>query len=431
MWICSQIGAREHYAVPRALHQAGRLDSLYTGFWARAGLRFLAAPLGSRALRSLAARFHRDLNAAPVVSWNLRSIGWEAELRRQSRFGGAAGRYLGYVEFGRRFACKVRDSLCRRGELSRTTVFFGYDTGALETMQWLRERGIPSVVNQMDPSRVETNLVREEEKRWPGWQSCIADVPDEYFQRREQEWALADRVVVNSEFCRHALEEQGVPPEKLVEVPLCYETASPGEETYTRNAGTRTFDSRAATCGPLTVLWLGQVILRKGIQYLLQAARQLESEKIGFEVVGPIGISKDAVATAPSNVTFHGRVNRDQAAQWYRNSDVFVLPTLSDGFAITQLEAMAHGLPVITTHCCGTVVTDGIDGFRLAPRDATALAQALLRYVSDPNLLRDHQVAALQKSRQFTIRRLAERLLLLEADLAQRQGESSLKTKKN
>jgi len=49
-------------------------------------------------------------------------------------------------------------------------------------------------------------------------------------------------------------------------------------------------------------------------------------------------------------------------SDWYRSADVFVLPTLSDGFAITQIEAMSHGLPVIATPNCASVVENGVDG---------------------------------------------------------------------
>jgi len=168
---------------------------------------------------------------------------------------------------------------------------------------------------------------------------------------------------------------------------------------------------------PLRVLFLGQVILRKGIQYLLAAARQLERENIHFDVVGSIGISKEAMATAPANVTFHGRAGRDQTSDWYGRSHVFVLPTLSDGFAITQLEAMAHGLPVITTPCCGEVVSDGVDGFIVPPRNAVALAEALHRYLAEPDLLQTHQKAAIKKSNQFTLPRLTQNLLKLETAL--------------
>ena len=194
-------------------------------------------------------------------------------------------------------------------------------------------------------------------------------------------------------------------------MPLCYEI---GEEMSSPQCSRIKFPPFSAA-SPLRVLWLGQVILRKGIQYLLEAARQLEGENIQFDVVGPIGISADAIATAPRNVTFHGRATRDQAAGWYRKSDVFVLPTLSDGFAITQLEAMAHGLPIVATDCCGKVVGDGMDGFIIPARDANSLARALSRYLLEPALLKHQQVSALAKSRQFTLDRLAENLLSLES----------------
>ncbi len=408
MWICAQLGAREHYAVPRALHHIARLHTLLTDFWACAGLRSLAPRFGSGTLRSIASRFHPELGDARVSSWNLRSLGWETMLWHKSRADSGDRRYLAYVEVGRRFGCAVRNSLRRRRDLEPETIFFTYDTGAFEALEFLREHRVRCVVDQIDPNRVERDLVREEERRWPGWQKEHAEVPDEYFRRREREWALADRVVVNSEFCRQALIQQGVRAEKVVVVPLCYEP----------DLWSSTFDRRLLNSGDLRVLFLGQVILRKGIQYLIEAARRLQKDQVHFDVVGPIGISRSAVASVSPNVTFHGRVSRDRAVEWYRNSDVFVLPTLSDGFAITQIEAMSQGLPVIATPCCGEVVTDGTDGFIIATRDAEALLQAIDRYRNDEQLLRDHREAAYRKSREFTLNRLAKNLIGLGKDLA-------------
>jgi glycosyltransferase involved in cell wall biosynthesis len=168
---------------------------------------------------------------------------------------------------------------------------------------------------------------------------------------------------------------------------------------------------------PLRVLFLGQVILRKGIQYLVEAAKLLHDEPVHFDVVGPVGISDDAVKSAPCNVTFHGRTNRDHASVWYQNADLFVLPTLSDGFALTQLEAMAHGLPVIATPNCGEVVTNAVDGFIVATRDAAGLAKAINCYLLDPRLLKAHQAAAQKKIGQFTLARLGENLTALQTEL--------------
>ena len=259
-------------------------------------------------------------------------------------------------------------------------------------------------------------MVGEEVERWPGWAVASPEVPEEYFHRREQEWALADRVVVNSEFSRQALIQQGVPGLKLVVVPLCFEAATEKQPEEQR-AQMQHHPSSYSVVQPLRILFLGQVILRKGIQYLLAAAKLLEAEPVCFDVVGAVGISADAVKLAPRNVIFHGRANRDQASVWYQQADVFVLPTLSDGFALTQLEAMAHGLPVIATPNCGRVVTDGADGFIVPPRDAVGLAQAIHRYLQEPELLPEHQAGARKKNGQFTLARLAEGLAALQSEL--------------
>lgn len=402
-WICSQIGAREHFAVPRALQQAGRPVTFCTDFWAGPLVRQFA--VGK--LRPLAARYHPDLGntgSTTIRSWNWRALYWEKLLRQKSA---DLTPYHGFIEVGRRFAECVRDNLsCRVPKAD--SIFFAYDTGALETMVWCRDQNIKCVLNQMDPSRAEVDLVRSEEKNWLGWALRGVKVPEEYFVRREQEWLLADRIVVNSRWSFDALVKQGVPSEKLVVVPLCYESSEVNQKPET---GGRKANQ------PLRVLFLGQVILRKGIQYLVQAAKELEKENIRFDVVGAVGISDAAVKSASANMIFHGRSTRDQAADWYRRSDLFVLPTLSDGFALTQLEGMAHGLPVVTTPCCGEVVTDGVDGFIVPPRNVAALVQAFRRYLAEPELLKAQQAAALVKSRQFTLDRLAENLIGLEAAL--------------
>ncbi len=386
--------------------------TLYTDFWA--GPMVSKFSIGK--LRPLAARWHPELAGREKMedgrrkmemrSWNLRALAWELRLRRHRSETGNP--YQGFIEVGRWFATRVREDMKRRPDFGAGSIFFAYDTGALESLAWCREQKIKTILNQMDPNRAEVELVRAEENIWPGWTTRSLQVPEEYFARREQEWALADRIVVNSEFSRQALFQQGVPSEKLTVIPLCFEA---GEATRTSRTANR------KSSAPVRVLFLGQVILRKGIQYLLAAARQLERENIHFDIVGPVGISREAIATAPGNVTFHGRISRDQAAAWYRQADVFVLPTLSDGFALTQLEAMAHGLPVITTPCCGDVVSDGSDGFIVPARDVGALVRAFQRYIAQPALLSSQSASALVKAGQFTLDRLATNLTRLEAHL--------------
>jgi glycosyltransferase involved in cell wall biosynthesis len=238
----------------------------------------------------------------------------------------------------------------------------------------------------MDPSRTEVEMVREEEKLWPGWAKTPVLVPEEYFAWRKAEWALSDAIMVNSQWTFDALVQQGLPADKIHIIPLAYEAKDSSEEP---SAVPLKPDSE-----PLRVLFLGQVNLRKGIPYLIEAAKLLKTENIQIDIAGPIAIADQFVVKAPPNVRFHGAVTRDRVREFYKRADVFVLPTISDGFALTQLEAMAHGLPVITTPNCGRVVTEGLDGFVIPPRDAAALANCLRTLLEDPERLQAMREAA-------------------------------------
>jgi glycosyltransferase involved in cell wall biosynthesis len=278
----------------------------------------------------------------------------------------------------------------------RVDVLLAFSTGALEAVNHARDRGVFSVVDQLDPARVDLQLVLEEHARWPGWQPPHEAIPEDYFERLSAEWKAADMIVVNSEFSRRSIREQGVPDEKLLVVPLCYESEQRDSQR-----------TRACDSGPLRVLWLGQIVLRKGIPYLFEAAGLLRDERIEFSIAGNVGISEKAVRSAPPNVRVIGRVTRDEALALYADSHVFVLPTISDGFAITQLEAMSFGLPVIATPNCGDVVTPGVDGLIVPIRDSQALAGAILRLHQDRGLLARMSAEAILKSSKFTLDRYA------------------------
>ena len=153
----------------------------------------------------------------------------------------------------------------------------------------------------------------------------------------------------------------------------------------------------------LRMLRLELVNVRKGIHYLMEAARLIEGENVHFDVVGSLGILPGAVAPATKNMTFHGSVSRDHAAKWYQQGDVFVLPTLSDGFAPTQPEVLAHGVPVIATPNCGRVVEDGKTGFIVPARDAAAHTNAILKFATDPDLRHRMSSTSLEAVHSYTL----------------------------
>jgi glycosyltransferase involved in cell wall biosynthesis len=392
-WIVSQIGSREHYAVPRAFQLSGAFELLITDYWCRRGRRLLASgPVG---LRALAGRWSPSIPSEKVVSFNLATLIGRVRSARAGVDSVAVSR--DYVRVGREFGIASAKVLEQRSLSPQRHAFFAYCTGALEALQLLAGRGIPTVVDQIDPARAQEKIVRAEQRKWPGWESGAEMVAEEYWQRLEAEWRTASAVLVNSAWSKSALVAQGVPAEKIIVVPLAYEVERSPARTVSRS-------------GPLSVLWLGTVGLRKGIQYLVEAARMLQNDRIHITIAGPIGITPEAVAAAPSNVTFIGRVTRDRLSEVYSGADVFAFPTLADGFGLTQLEAMAHGLPVIATPCCGAVVQDGVNGFIVPHSDAAALAAAILQLARDRDLLAAMSVQATRRAGEFSLKRYFEEL---------------------
>ena len=131
------------------------------------------------------------------------------------------------------------------------------------------------------------------------------------------------------------------------------------------------------------------------------------------------------MSEAPSTMQFLGRINAEHKAYLYRTSDVFAIPTMSDGFAITQLEAMAQGVPVIATPNCGDVVTEGVDGMIVAAGDHHALAHAIARLDDDRSLLASMSSQAVVKSRQFSVRRFGEQVNRARDQMASANGVST------
>lgn len=384
-------GAREHFLAARAMHRRGQLAALVTDWYSpiRASWGRRVSCLGAGLARALGAASDELVDAHVVA---LRGFG----MRSRWRLARAArtGRWWEVMtQDDADFASRVA-----RLQLPPHEVFLGYSYAALEALRAERARGVLTLVDQIDPGRMEWDLVRQEQARWPDYAEPERDPAPGYYERAEQEWREADAVLVNSNWSREALVRQGVPPARIHVIPLAYE---PDQDVR---------PSPSVRARPLTVLWLGSVILRKGIPYLVEAARRLMDQPVRFEVAGPVGIRAEAIRRAPPNITWRGAVPRSQAHALYRAADVFVLPTISDGFAITQVEALAHGLPVITTPRCGDVVEDGRTGFLIPPADAEALAAAIRRFCIDPGLSAAMRPACLEAASRFSIDAYGRRL---------------------
>lgn len=402
-WICIQIGAREHYAIPRALEQ--QLAYLITDAWVTPRSPFNLLP--KSILINLRERFHLKLASASVYSFNYSLIKFEIKQRinRQSSWKTIIARNQWFqhkiISFLKKNAHKITSSV----------TIFAYSYAALEIFKFAKKQGWQTILGQIDPGIYEEKLVAEECDRYHQYTTNWQPAPSEYWETWQQECNLADRIVVNSDWSSHALQKTGISSEKIKVIPLAYKQPKIAQNF------TRVYPSKFTKERPLRVLFLGQIILRKGVARIFEAIELLKEQPIEFWFVGSININIPQEIQNNPQVKWFGSVSRSTTASYYQQADVFLFPTLSDGFGLTQLEAQAWQLPIIASQNCGAVIKDRMNGLILPKVTGENIANCLLFCLNHPNLLAKFSQESLQILPNFSLLQLGKELQLLSQNL--------------
>src|SRR6185503_10563015 len=125
----------------------------------------------------------------------------------------------------------------------------------------------------------------------------------------------------------------------------------------------------------------------KGVGQLFETIQLLTGENVEFWFVGPVQLSIPRRLREHRQVKWFGVAPRSKAETYYQQADVFIFPTLSDGFGLTQLEAQSWKLPVVASRHCGEVVSDGVNGVVLEEVSGQAIADALMSLLRSPATL--------------------------------------------
>jgi len=369
-WLSCQLGAREHYAVPRALQLDGLLREFHTDLWIRPD------SLAQRWVNKRGQRFHPALAQARVSAANAAAFAFEMK----SQAGGLSGWDL-TMRRNDWFQQNVVARLKRNAGIydRQPTTVFAYSYAAEHIFEHARERGWRTVLGQIDPGPADDRIVARlhESGNGNGWQPA----PSDYWRKWRRECELADEIVVNSNWSREALLREDIPETKIRVLPLAFEAAEAAE------AFQRHYPSAFTPARPLRVLFLAQINLRKGARELLDAARLLADEPVEFWFVGPPQIHIPPDLRDVPYIKWFGAVPRTKVDRFYRAADVFILPTFSDGFGLTQLEAQSWKLPVIASRFCGEVVQHDHNGVILDEVSAEAIAKILIELLRSPQRL--------------------------------------------
>ena len=403
-WICFQIGAREHYAIPIALKQQQQLSHLITDAWVTPQSPFNLLP--KSLLNNLRERYHLKLASASVYHFNYSLIQFEInqKITRQSSWQTIINRDRWFQKKGIKLLKKIANNI------NDPVTIFAYSYAALEIFKFAKDRGWQTVLGQIDPGIYEEKIVSQECDRYPQYTANWQPAPSQYWESWQQECNLADRIIVNSDWSSQALQKTGISSEKIRVIPLAYK-----QPEIAKNFK-RVYPEKFTPERPLRVLFLGQIILRKGVAKIFEAIELLKNEPIEFWFVGSININIPQKIQNNPQVKWFGAVSRSTTVNYYQQADLFLFPTLSDGFGLTQLEAQAWQLPIIASHYCGAVVKDGINGLILSDVTGKAIAKYLLYCLNNPVLSKFSQ-ESLQIIPDFSLSRLGKELQLLNKKL--------------
>jgi glycosyltransferase involved in cell wall biosynthesis len=231
--------------------------------------------------------------------------------------------------------------------------------------------------------RFQENIIAEEYRRW----KVPLPLSKPHITVREEEiYATADAITVPSTVARRSFLKMGVPSEKVHVIPY----------------GVRLdkfFRTQLPPSDSFEVLFAGQVSLRKGIPYLLQSFARLRHPNKRLTIVG--SIQDDIRALLPTlpteHVVFTGSLPQAELAEKMSASHLLVLPSVEEGLALVQGQAMACGCPILATTATGAedLFSDGKEGFIVQDRDVDILSERMQQIADDHDLQQRLSEAAL------------------------------------
>lgn len=222
-------------------------------------------------------------------------------------------------------------------------------------------------------------ILQEEMQLHPEWSNSISNVkfPSQYEKRLEQEPVEADLVIAASSFTKFTLTDSGIAEEKIKTLPL---GAPIDHIKYISKKSP--IENR-----PLKLLYAGTVTQRKGIAYLLEAMKSFSKQDVDLHIIGNVFGDGLEFKKNKELYHYHGACSQQELFQKYSDYDALILPTIFEGFALVIVEAMAAGLPVITTaNSIGAdLIEEDTNGYLIPIRNVAAIRDSITKLRNKQN----------------------------------------------
>ncbi len=168
-----------------------------------------------------------------------------------------------------------------------------------------------------------------------------------------------------------------------------------------------------------TILFVGTLRPVKGVRYMIEAMKIIKEKSPGtrLNIIGD-GPDREKLETLVHKlnlqdcICFRGRISNTEIPRHMTQSDLFVLPSLSESFGIVNIEAMASGLPIVTTNVGGLpeIVKNGVNGFLVEPKNPEALAEKILLVLNDKDLWEKISVQNIETASEYSWNKVVHKL---------------------
>ncbi len=274
---------------------------------------------------------------------------------------------------------------------SNTDILIGWSGFSLKSFQKAKsykclkvlERGSTHIEFQKEILLKEYNLLKVK-----------PDVPNNYIIKKEiQEYELADFISVPSEFAKKTFIERGIDKKKIIKIPYGVDIKQFNRENLQDKKDDK-----------FRIIYVGNSSVRKGIIYLLKAFAELNLDGSELLIVG--GVEKSLYPII-KNYFKNGKIKhiksqkQNNLKKYYNISKLFITCSIEEGLSMVQLQAMACGLPVISTVNAGAeeIVSNQLNGYILPIRDIEALKEKIKYLYQNPEVLKTMGCKAKEKSR--------------------------------
>jgi alpha-maltose-1-phosphate synthase len=364
------------------LYRHGQLGAFHTGFVIVEGGKW------DRAVSTLPTAWSRRLLNRRMANVPLSQVHlhpWDEAVAAARRKFGQPQQEV-YHHRNAAFQERIPDSA-----LSDATTVIGFDTSSWLLARRTAAQGRPFILDQsIGHSDSKARVFDELRRRYPQW-SQDAETRLAHVRAAEQaEHELATCIVVPSTFAANTLVENGVARERIRVNPF--------------GVDIRRFSPRPrAPRSPMRFCFVGSISVRKGVPLLLDAWKRLNLSDAELWLVGPASSAAATLTRGYRNVEYKGAIPNSELPETLRECDVFVFPSFFEGFAQVVPEAMACGLPVITTTSAGAdIIEHGRNGWIVGPGDEEALIAAIENCLANPGALAEVGAAARQSVETLT-----------------------------